>query len=55
MYCDLHTHSNFSDGTYSPAQLIEEAARMGLAAIALTDHNTVSGLPDFLATRVPDS
>ena len=49
MYCDLHTHSNFSDGTYSPAQLIEEAARMGLAAIALTDHNTVSGLPDFLA------
>lgn len=49
MYCDLHTHSCFSDGTYSPAELIAEAARLGLTAIALTDHNTVAGLPDFLA------
>ncbi len=49
MYCDLHTHSNFSDGTYSPAELIAEAARLGLTAIALTDHNTVAGLPDFVA------
>ncbi len=49
MYCDLHTHSNFSDGTYTPAQLIAEAASLGLTAIALTDHNTVAGLPDFVA------
>lgn len=49
MYCDLHTHSNYSDGTYSPAQLIDEAERLALTAIALTDHNTVAGLPDFLA------
>ncbi len=49
MYCDLHAHSNFSDGTFTPAQLIEEAARLGLSAIALTDHNTVAGLPDFVA------
>ncbi len=49
MYCDLHTHSNFSDGTYSPAALIEAAERLGLTAIALTDHNTVAGLPDFVA------
>lgn len=49
MYCDLHTHSFFSDGTASPGQLIREAARLGLSAIALTDHNTVAGLPDFLA------
>lgn len=49
MYCDLHTHSHFSDGTYSPAELILEAARLGLKAIALTDHNTVAGLPDFVA------
>ena len=48
-YCDLHTHSVFSDGTWTPAQLIEEAQRFGLGAIALTDHNTVAGLPDFLA------
>ncbi len=46
---DLHTHTNFSDGTYSPAELIDEAERMGLAAIALCDHNTVSGLDEFLA------
>lgn len=49
MYCDLHTHSNYSDGTYSPAQLITEAEGLGLTAVALTDHNTVDGLPDFLA------
>lgn len=49
MYCDLHTHSNFSDGTYSPSQLIRAAEKQGLAAIALTDHNTVAGLPEFLA------
>lgn len=46
---DLHTHTHFSDGTYSPAELIDEAERMGLAAIALCDHNTVSGLDEFLA------
>ena len=48
MYCDLHTHSVFSDGTYTPAQLIAEAERIGLSAVALTDHNTVAGLPDFV-------
>ena len=46
---DLHAHTNFSDGTYSPAELIDEAERMGLAAIALCDHNTVRGLDEFLA------
>lgn len=47
--CDLHTHSVFSDGTYTPAQLIREAEAIGLSAIALTDHNTIAGLPAFLA------
>lgn len=47
-YCDLHTHSYFSDGTASPGELIDAAEKMGLAAIALTDHNTVAGLPEFL-------
>ena len=51
-YCDLHTHSIFSDGTFTPAELIEGAQKAGLAAIALTDHNTVAGLPDFLAAAV---
>lgn len=48
MYCDLHTHSNYSDGTFSPAQLIHAAGQLGLTAIALTDHNTIAGLPAFL-------
>lgn len=45
--CDLHTHSIFSDGTCTPAQIIQLAVEQGLTAVALTDHNTVSGLPDF--------
>ena len=47
-YCDLHTHSSFSDGTFTPSQLIQLAEENGLAAIALCDHNTVAGLPEFL-------
>ena len=45
--CDLHTHSIHSDGTWTPTQIIEEAEKIGLGAIALTDHNTVSGLAEF--------
>ena len=48
-YCDLHNHSVFSDGTRTPAELIDEAVALGLSAIALTDHNTADGLNDFLA------
>lgn len=47
--CDLHTHSVFSDGTCTPAELIRAAEEAGLCAIALTDHNTIAGLPDFLS------
>ena len=46
--CDLHTHSCFSDGTDSPAQILKKAVGLGLSAAALTDHNTVDGLPEFL-------
>lgn len=46
--CDLHTHSNYSDGTWTPEQLIREAEALGLEALALCDHNTLDGLPDFL-------
>ena len=46
--CDLHTHSNYSDGTCSPAEIIAQAEQLGLSAVALTDHNTVAGLPAFL-------
>lgn len=47
-FCDLHTHSHYSDGTYSPEQLIQAAREIGLSAVALTDHNTVDGLPEFV-------
>lgn len=47
MYCDLHTHSNASDGTYTPPELIDAAVRKGLGAIALCDHNTTAGLAEF--------
>ena len=47
-YCDLHTHSHYSDGSDSPAEVIRKAKKMGLCAIALTDHNTVAGLPEFM-------
>lgn len=46
--CDLHTHSTFSDGTDTPTALVALARERGLSAIALTDHNTVAGLPEFL-------
>lgn len=48
-YCDLHTHSTFSDGTMTPTELVAAAGAAGLLAVALTDHNTVAGLPSFLA------
>lgn len=49
MSIDLHTHSTASDGTLSPAELIRLAKEIGLDAIALTDHDTLSGLPEALA------
>ena len=48
--CDLHTHSVFSDGTLTPTQLVDLAEEIGLGAVALTDHNTVLGLPEFMAS-----
>ena len=46
---DLHTHSNCSDGSMSPSELVLHAAKNGLAAIALTDHDTVSGIKEAVA------
>jgi predicted metal-dependent phosphoesterase TrpH len=40
---DLHTHSNASDGTESPSELIDSAISRGLDVVALTDHDTVAG------------
>lgn len=46
---DLHVHSAYSDGTDEPAALIALAAETGLSAIALTDHDTVAGIDEFMA------
>lgn len=45
---DLHTHSTFSDGTDTPSALAALARALGLTAVALTDHDTVDGIPELL-------
>ena len=47
-YVDLHVHSNYSDGTCTPKELVELAVKAGLSAFALTDHDTVSGIQEAL-------
>lgn len=46
---DLHSHSLFSDGSLSPADLVALAARAGIEVLALTDHDTVAGVPEAQA------
>ena len=50
----MHNHSIFSDGLLSPTQLIELAARTGVDAIALTDHDTTDGLEEAARTFAPE-
>ena len=47
---DLHVHSTASDGTYTPKEVAELAKKIGLSAIALTDHDTIDGLQEFQET-----
>src|SRR6185312_8247646 len=42
-FADLHLHTKFSDGTFSPEELVLQAQKAGLSCIALTDHDTVEG------------
>ncbi|MCR5813407.1 MAG: PHP domain-containing protein [Desulfovibrio sp.] len=46
---DLHTHTSFSDGTDQPEELVQKARAAGLAAIAVTDHDTCEGLEQAVA------
>ena len=46
---DLHTHSNLSDGTFTPAELVGHAAERALDVISLTDHDTTAGLEEAVA------
>lgn len=47
---DLHVHSTASDGTMSPAEVVHHAQSLGLSAIGLTDHDSLSGIPEALET-----
>ncbi|MBP7634817.1 PHP domain-containing protein [Candidatus Ozemobacteraceae bacterium] len=46
IFADLHVHSTASDGVFSPAEIVRQAAEIGLMAIALTDHDTLAGVPE---------
>jgi len=45
-FVDLHTHSTSSDGVFTPGQIVDEANRVSLAAVALCDHDTVAGIAE---------
>ncbi len=59
---DLHTHTNFSDGSYSPEELVAAAKKIGLHYLAITDHDTIDGVrqlyenglyPDRIVNIIP--
>lgn len=52
---DLHIHSTASDGTYTPQEILEMAARAGLQAIAITDHDTLDGSRQAFNGDIPAS
>jgi 3',5'-nucleoside bisphosphate phosphatase len=47
-FVDLHVHSTASDGSVSPDGVVRRAAKAGLSAVALTDHDTVDGIPEAM-------
>jgi 3',5'-nucleoside bisphosphate phosphatase len=49
MFADLHLHSTFSDGTFSPEEIAVRGHKAGIATLALTDHDTVEGCPRMTA------
>jgi len=53
MRADLHVHSNASDGTDPPAEVMRRAAQAGLDVVALTDHDTVAGHAQARHARPP--
>ncbi|MBF0224794.1 MAG: PHP domain-containing protein [Desulfobacterales bacterium] len=51
---DLHIHSNASDGTLSPSEIIDLAIKLNLGAISITDHDTIEGIKDVLSIELPN-
>jgi 3',5'-nucleoside bisphosphate phosphatase len=54
-FIDLHLHSTASDGTFPAVEIIKSAMEAGLSAIAITDHDTLSGVKEALAAGIPPS
>jgi len=52
---DLHVHSTASDGTLTPAQILELAQALNLGALAITDHDTIDGSKEALQAGIPAS
>jgi predicted metal-dependent phosphoesterase TrpH len=48
-YVDLHIHTNFSDGVFTPSEVVDYAVKMKLAAISITDHDSVDGIEEALS------
>ena len=54
MRADLHLHSDHSDGTFTPSEVVRRAKGFGLAAVSLTDHDTVAGIPEAIEAAGSD-
>lgn len=52
---DLHIHSTASDGSLTPAEILDQAQKLNLAAIAITDHDSINGSREALETGIPSS
>ncbi len=52
---DLHIHSNASDGTCAPEEIVQQAREMGLQAIAIADHDTIDGVCQAMDAGIPRS
>lgn len=50
---DLHIHSNRSDGTFTPQEIVSKVCEMGLYGFSLTDHDTIKGIPEILSANIP--
>lgn len=48
MFADLHLHTTYSDGSYSPLELVKKAKELDYSAIAVTDHDTVAGITESI-------
>ncbi|MGD0651752.1 MAG: PHP domain-containing protein [Verrucomicrobiia bacterium] len=48
-FADLHLHTQYSDGAYTPVELVRAAIREGFVAVAVTDHDTLDAIPESLA------